>query len=372
MFGREDKRENKKESPEGRPDQGGVLSRWMRENGPDGDVVLSSRVRLARNLKGIPFPRIASEKQLEEVMDAIESATQRAPASVGRLRVLRLDDLPGIERVALLERHLISPMLAQNPDHRAVVLRDDEAISVMVNEEDHLRIQAMFPGLDLDEVLGLTNLVDDFYDQALDIAFSPQLGFLTACPTNVGTGLRASVMVHLPALAMTGQIQKLVTASSQLGLAVRGLYGEGTEPVGSIFQISNQLTLGRTEEQIVNHLASVTRQVVAQEREARGRLLESSRLAVDDRVHRAYGLLANVRSVNSQEAMVLLSDVRLGIDLGLIKDVEPTVLKDLLVAIRPATLQKLVGRSLGADERDIERASLVRARLAKARQQHQQ
>lgn len=340
----------------------------MRGNGPEGDVVLSCRIRLARNLKDIPFPRIASEKQLLEVSEAVEAATAKAPAALGRLRVLRLDDLPDIERAALVERHLISPMLAQNPSHRAVVLRDDEAISVMVNEEDHLRIQTMFPGLDLDKALALADEVDDAYEQVLDVAFSPELGFLTACPTNVGTGLRASVMVHLPALAMTGQIQKLVKASSQVGLAVRGLYGEGTQSVGNIFQISNQLTLGRSEEQIAGHLASVTRQVVGQEREARGRLLEQARLAIDDRVHRAFGLLGNVRSVTSQEAMALLSDVRLGIDLGLIKDIKPEVLKDLLVAIRPATLQKLVGRSLGPDERDIERASLVRSRLDQPRQ----
>jgi len=234
----------------------------------------------------------------------------------------------------------------------------------MVNEEDHLRIQALMPGLQLAAAWELADKVDDALEQYLPYAFSEQRGYLTACPTNVGTGLRASLMLHLPALVSTGQINRIIQAVGRFGLVVRGLYGEGTQALGNIFQFSNQVTLGHTESDIIQHLINVTRQVIDQEREARQMLLRRDKMALEDRVARAYGTLAHARVVSSQEALQLLSDVRLGIDLGILDGLKPEILQELLVAIRPAHLQMRTGRELSPAERDVLRAALIRERIA--------
>lgn len=340
------------------------VSEWMKGSGPDRDVVLGSRIRLARNIAGVPFPAVASDEQLQHVMELARQAMERSQVlKTSGLQFVPMASVSPLERQILVERHLISPQHTKGVKHKAVLLRDDEVVSVMVNEEDHIRIQVLMPGQQLTLALEVADRVDQALEAHLPYAFSETRGFLTACPTNVGTGLRASLMVHLPALAMTEQINRIISAVGKFGLVVRGLYGEGTQALGNIFQFSNQVTLGHAEGEIVHHLINVTRQVIDQEREARQTILKRNQTGLEDRVLRAYGILAHARLLSSHEAMQLLSDVRLGIDLGLIPGVKPEILQELLVLIRPAHLQNRVGRELAAQERDQLRATMVRERI---------
>ncbi|RKJ19482.1 ATP--guanido phosphotransferase, partial [Butyricicoccus sp. 1XD8-22] len=229
---------------------------------------------------------------------------------------LEIDDLKGLEKRVLVEKHLISPRLAEHATHGAVLLSDQEDISIMINEEDHIRIQCLFPGLQISEALERANVIDNILEERIDYAFDEKLGYLTSCPTNVGTGLRASVMVHLPALILTHQMNRIIPAINQLGLVVRGIYGEGSEALGNIFQISNQITLGKSEEDIIGDLISVVQQIVAQERAAREALVKTSSIQLENKVFRSYGILANSRIIETKEASECLSDVRLGIDTG--------------------------------------------------------
>jgi len=344
-----------------------AYSSWMEGTGPDADIVISSRVRVARNLSGFSFPYLLSEEKAEQVLHAVQLAiiSKEVKNAVGNLELVRLNELQPIERQILVEKHLISPdLLEKKLNMRAVVLRDDEAISIMVNEEDHLRMQCLMPGLKLREAWRLIDKLDDAMESTLDFAFSERLGYLTACPTNVGTGLRASVMVHLPGLVLTNQIYNVLTAISKLGITVRGLYGEGTESKGNLFQVSNQITLGQTENEIVENLISITKKLLAQERSARQALLNERREFIEDKVCRAYGTLLQARIISSEEAMRLLSDVRLGVDMGIIKKVPSRVINELLVLIRPAYLIKISGREMTPYERDVKRAELIRRKLA--------
>ncbi|MGI6037377.1 MAG: protein arginine kinase, partial [Limnochordia bacterium] len=276
---------------------------------------------------------------------------------------LPMAQISPLERQILVERHLISPQHTQNTAFKGVALRGDQAISVMINEEDHFRLQILAPGLNLEAAWQLATRLDDHYDEQVEYAFSQELGYLSACPTNLGTGLRASVMIHLPALTALGQVQRVLADVNRFGLAVRGLYGEGTEAVGNIYQLSNQVTLGLAEEEIINHLENITGQIIDQERRAREHLLTVNKGALEDGIYRSYGILAYARRVSSQEAMEHLSKVRLGIDLELIQGLEPQILQEILVMIRPAHLQRLVGKDMEAEERDYHRATLIREKL---------
>lgn len=335
-----------------------ILSQWMKGTGPDSDIVMGSRIRLARNIAKIPFPAMANDEQLAHVTDLVRTVVG------GNDRInadyLSIAEMPKLERELLVEKHLISPQQTRNVKHKAVVLHRDELASIMVNEEDHLRIQSIYPGFQLQSAWEQCDQVDDAIGEKLEYAFSEELGYLTACPTNVGTGLRASVMLHLPALAMTRQMQRLVPAINKLGLAVRGLYGEGTEAVGNIYQVSNQLTLGHSEKEIIQHLATVATQMIDQEREARQQLMQVGKAELEDRTYRALGVLSQVRIISSQEAMQLVSEMWLGVDMGLIKELDCSIPKFLVVLIRPAHVQKLIGRDMDAAERDVYRASLIR------------
>jgi protein arginine kinase len=339
-------------------------SKWMDGQGPDGEIVLSSRIRLARNVCELPFPYLASDSQTEEVARQVQEASEALAEGLGDMHFLRIQDIEPLERQVLVEKHLISPLLIKEPHNSAVLMRRDEAVSIMVNEEDHLRIQCLLPGLQLEKALEEANRCDDLLESRLDYAYDEQWGFLTACPTNVGTGLRASVMIHLPALVLTKQINRVLSAIAQVGLAVRGMYGEGSEAVGNLVQISNQITLGQSEDEIVKNLHGVTRQIVEQEAQARQILLNEGRDRISDRVNRAFGVLSHARLMSSQEAIGLLSDVRLGIDLGLIEEVSGNILKELMVLLKPACLQREAGHVLEGLDRDRERASLIRKRLA--------
>ena len=338
---------------------------WLRGSGPKEEIVLSSRIRLARNLQGTLFPQWAKPDQRKEVLSRVGGAVEKCPFLKGAL-ILSLAELSELDRLFLVERHLVSREHAAYADplsYRAVVVSDREVISLMVNEEDHLRLQVLQSGFNLQEAWAVLNRVDQDLEQELEYAFLPEWGYLTACPTNVGTGMRASAMLHLSCLVMTKQINRVLHAITKLGLTARGLYGEGTEATGNFFQLSNQVSLGVSEEEILDNLERLIKQVVEQEEAARKALLQQSREALEDRVWRAYGTLKSAHLVTSNETVELLSLVRLGVDLGVIPTLERATVNRLFIQTQPAHLQKLEGRVLSPSERDARRAKLLRETL---------
>ncbi|MDA8233929.1 MAG: protein arginine kinase [Clostridia bacterium] len=342
-----------------------AFSGWMDNTGLEGDIVISSRIRLARNIAHMKFPYLLDEKNSDKIVQNVKDTLdkEKVKKELGKIELTLLKELNPNEQQILVEKHLISPALLEKVKGRAVGLSEDDRISVMVNEEDHLRIQCLFPGLQLEEAWQLASKIDDLLEENLEIVFCEERGYLTACPTNVGTGLRASVMMHLPALVMTNQINRVITVVTQVGLTVRGLYGEGTEATGNLFQISNQITLGQTEEEIISKLKAVTMQIINQERASREALCQGSWAGINDRVWRAFGILSYAKSLSSYEAMSLLSDLRLGIDLKILPQIEPRLLNELLVLIGPAYLQKFAGKELSPGERDIYRAKFLNDKL---------
>lgn len=342
-----------------------ALSEWMRGSSQDSDIVISTRVRVARNLQHIPFPMLATNQQSGEVLESLTNAVKEQPEfkKSGPLHTIRLDEIDDLDKKVLVEKHLISPSLANESRNGAVILNEDESVSIMINEEDHLRIQCLFPGFQVREAWEKATGLDDLFESKVDYAFDDKRGYLTSCPTNVGTGLRASVMMHLPALVMTQQINRILSAVSQVGLTVRGIYGEGSEAVGNLFQISNQITLGQTEKEIIDNLHSVVLQIIEHEKNARARLMNESRLRITDRVMRSYGILSYAVVMESKEAAQRLSDVRLGVDLGLLEGPPVSVMNELNVMTQPGFLQKKFGKPLNPGDRDIYRAELIREAL---------
>jgi protein arginine kinase len=341
-----------------------ITSKWMEGKGPEADIVISSRVRLARNIREIPFPPLSSDEQRKKVFALAEKIIQNQQGKKDALKMFNISSLTPVFRQVLVEKHLISPLLAKENRFSALLFREDEIVSIMVNEEDHFRIQCLLPGLQLKKAWQEVSRYDDFLESQVDYAFHEERGYLTACPTNVGTGMRASVMLHLPALVITQQIKRIFSAINQVGLAVRGLYGEGTEMIGNLLQLSNQVTLGQSEEEIWQNLYGVTRQLINQEKKAREHLLNEGRERLADRAGRAFGVLKYARMVDSQETMKLLSDVRLGVDLGLLKGVSLKVLNELIILSQPGCLQYLKGSALNPYERDLERAVQIQKYLA--------
>lgn len=341
-----------------------AVSSWMSDDGPDSDIVLSSRIRFARNLDEFNFPTLFTNGEAEAVIGTImERASQTSAAGFGQLELIKMAEIPPLKKRVLVEKHLISPNLAENSVHGAVLLSGNEKISIMINEEDHIRIQCLFPGFQLTEALKAANEIDDWLEGYVNYAFDEKFGYLTSCPTNAGTGLRASVMMHLPGLVLTQQMNRIVPAINQLGLVVRGIYGEGSEALGNIFQISNQITLGKSEVDIVDDLQSVVRQIISQERSAREALAQTSNIQLEDRVFRSYGTLAYSRVIETKEAARCLSDLRLGIDMGYIKNISKSILNELMILTQPGFLQSYAGGPLKPNERDIRRAALIRERL---------
>jgi protein arginine kinase len=340
-------------------------SNWMKGQGPDSDIVISTRLRIARNLRQHPFPMLATDSQAEEVVRKVaEVSKTESMRKKGPFELITMEQLNPLEKRVLVEKHLISPHLAEESRKGAVLLNEDESISIMINEEDHIRIQVLLPGFQLNDAWEIGTKIDDIFEKHLNYAFDEKRGYLTSCPTNVGTGIRASVMLHLPALVMTQQINRILQAINQVGLVVRGLYGEGSEALGNLFQLSNQVTLGMSESDILSNLYSVAKQIIEQERVARRYLLENSRIALEDRIFRSYGILLYARTVESKEAAQRLSDVRLGIDIGVIKNVSPLVLNELLVMTQPGYMQHYAGQKLTPEQRDERRARLIRERLS--------
>ncbi|PEB50772.1 protein arginine kinase [Bacillus pseudomycoides] len=340
-----------------------AISPWMKGDGPDSDIVLSSRIRLARNLKNYHFPTMQTDEEAKQITELFQQkfANETTETFVG-FELLKMSDLKPLQRRVLVEKHLISPNLA-GTEFGACLLSESEHMSVMLNEEDHVRIQCLFPGLQLSEALQSANQMDNKIEEVVEYAFDESLGYITSCPTNVGTGLRASVMIHLPALVLTKQINRIIQAIQKLGLVVRGIYGEGSEALGNIFQVSNQMTLGKSEEDIIADLKSVIHQLIQQERLARELIVKNSSIELEDKVYRSYGVLANSRLIESAEAATCLSDVRLGIDLGYIKNISRNILTEIMVLTQPGILQQYAGGPLGPEERDYRRATLIRERL---------
>lgn len=341
-----------------------AISPWLREKGPDSDIVLSSRIRLARNFQDVTFPTVANELDLSKIQDFMkEQYVGSSYLNYANFQYVQMSELTAIEKQVLVEKHLISPHLASRAQKAGALISENEQASIMINEEDHIRIQLYYPGFQLTKALEEALEIDDWLEEKISYAFDENMGYLTSCPTNLGTGMRASVMMHLPALVITNQINQMIPAINQLGLVVRGIYGEGSEAIGNLFQISNQITLGKSEEDIIEDLQSVVGQLINHERVARKYLADESILRLENRVFRSYGTLQYSRIIESKEAAKCISDVQLGIDLGMIKNVSQYILNELMILTQPAFLQHYSKKVLTPNERDIYRAKLIRERL---------
>jgi protein arginine kinase len=336
---------------------------WLRGAGPMHDVVISSRVRLARNLAGMPFLARCNDTQKQEILDRLKGEILQAGVA-SKVFCVDVDAASDLDRALLVERHLISQPLARADHPRGVAISEDETAAIMVNEEDHLRLQVLRSALQLNEAFEEINRIDDLLEQRVDFAFSSRFGYLTACPTNVGTGLRVSVMLHLPALKLSGEIDRAFRAARDMRLAIRGLYGEGTEAMGDFFQVSNQVTLGRSEQQIVDDFVNdIVPHFLQYERRAREQLLKNNRTEIDDKVFRAVAVLRAARRISSEETLYLLSLARLGVNLERVRDIELKTLNELFLLTQPAHLQKIHGRTLDAPRRAEVRAEFIRRRL---------
>ncbi len=335
---------------------------WLKGEGPKSDIAISTRVRVARNVEGYPFFNRADGKQREEILEMLFSAIKKSKF-LKKALFLRMRDTSEIDRQFLVERHLMSKEHAQDVAHKGLVVDGREIVSAMLNEEDHIRLQVLQSGFNIMEAWRIVDEIDTELEQHLTFDYSGRYGYLTSCPTNTGTGLRASVMLHLSALVITGQIENVYDAISKLGLTMRGFYGEGTEAFGDFFQISNQVALGHSEMDILDNLEKVINKIILQEESMREGLLGKRRQEIFDRIFRAYGTLRSARIITSGETIKLLSDVRLGVALGLIKDLDVVGINEVLLVMQPAHLQKIKGKEIGPYERDVKRADLIRQKL---------
>ena len=339
---------------------------WLSGAGPMSDIVISSRIRLARNVAGYPFLSKATPEQRGELTDLVRTHAD-ARATQGRWSYVDVDGLDEIDQRILVERHLISRQHAEAKGGRGVSIAENGADSVMVNEEDHLRLQVLRSGLQLDETWEEISRLDDALEDKIEYAFHPRYGYLTACPTNIGTGIRVSVMLHLPALKLTGELERVFRAAKDMRLAIRGLFGEGTEATGDFFQVSNQVTLGRTEEEIIDDFRNlVIPKIVDYEHKARQSLVQERPAALDDRVWRSYGTLLHARTIGSEETMLHLSHLRMGIHLGRIRELDLRTVNELFLVTQPAHLQRMHGARMNGEQRSAARADYIRHRLSHA------
>ncbi len=335
---------------------------WLTAPGQQTSVVLSSRVRLARNISGLRYPNSADSDTMQKVVSYVGTAIERSNSLTSE-GFIKSSDLSSLTRDFLVERHLISPTFLDDEPNRALYIDEDERTSIMINEEDHLRMQSMYPGLHLYRAFERANELDDDLCSSLEIDYDPDFGFLTACPTNVGTGMRASVLIHLPGLVLTGEIDNVIARISKLGLVVRGFYGEGSDVLGNLFQISNQTTLGASENEILKSIETITESIITEEDAARNRLLNEAENQIDDKVWRAYGILKYARSLTSEEVMNMLSAVRFGVALGRVSFVDLDQINEILLLSQPAHLQMFYGEEMDQSKRDAVRAQMVRERL---------
>ncbi|MDR1559186.1 MAG: protein arginine kinase [Clostridiales bacterium] len=331
------------------------MKAWYTDEIVDATPVISSRVRLARNIKKYPFLSVISPEQSKTLVEEAEAALG------GHFAPVPLAEKNDIEKRRLLERHIVSPEFLKINKPKGLMLQSDERICVMVNEEDHIRIQTIAPGDGIDTAWDTADKVDDLLEESVQYAFDKDYGYLTSCPTNTGTGLRASFMIHLPMTERTGNIRGLLPAVSKFGMTLRGIYGEGTEPLGHVYQVSNQVTLGKSEENIISGLKTITAQIIENENKLREKAMAAARIEMEDQFFRAYGTLTHARKLSAKEAMELLSAVRLGFLTRTLEVPKPDkTLYEIMMSIQPGSLQAAAGRELGENERDIFRASYLR------------
>ena len=336
---------------------------WLKGSGPESDIVISSRIRLARNLADFPFIRKCSDTDRMEIETTLHKAVAKIDSWQERVEYVDVSDLSELDRQFLMERQLISREHSEGSGARSVAIDSSEQFSLMINEEDHLRIQVMQSGFDLHTSYDFIDQIDNLIEQNVNFAFHARLGYLTACPTNVGTGMRVSVMLHLPALVMTREIDRVLRSMTKINLAVRGLYGEGSQAMGDFYQISNQVTLGRSERDLIDQISEVVPVIIEYERNAREFLKHESRNELNDKVKRALGILKSAESLSSEETMHLLSSVRMGVNLGILDNVQTPTINKLFIHTQPAHLQKLHGMELSSADRNAARAQHLRRSL---------
>jgi protein arginine kinase len=335
---------------------------WLRIEGPRSNIAVSSRVRLARNIEGHLYFNRAGQEQRVETLNTVLLAAEKVDSLKGSL-LLKIRNVSDLDKIFLVERHLMSRGHIEETEGKALIVCDREIVSLMLNEEDHLRLQVLQPGFNIKEAWNIADRIDTELGRYLKFDYSNKFGFLTSCPTNTGTGLRASVMLHLSALAMTNQIDSIFEGISKLGLTMRGFYGEGTEALGDFFQISNQVALGHSELEILSNLEGIINRIISREEQLRKELMEKKEEIIADRILRSYGTIKSARIITFAETIKLLSAVRLGVDLGIIKDVDLDTVNDILLSTQPAHLQKILGVNGEAFERDIRRADLIKKKL---------
>ena len=332
------------------------MSSWYTQHGKNSDVIITSRIRLARNISGIPFNSRLNAEEQKHIKERVKSAICDSNTPYAKtLKFIDMNDVPENECYAMVERHIISPEFAQNRQNKAIIISEDESVCVMIGEEDHIRIQVLYSGLELEKAYDIAERIDSFLGDTLHFAFDEKLGYLTQCPTNLGTGLRASVMLHLPLLESTREISLIADSVSKIGFTVRGMYGEGTESAASLYQLSNQITLGISERDALKNLTAITMQIVEKELSLRN---SANRTLLEDKICRAYGILKNARVISTKEMMQLTSMIKLGISMGII-DIDSSVPIRILIECQPHSLMRKCG-ICDADERDINRAITIR------------
>ncbi|MDH4222789.1 MAG: protein arginine kinase [candidate division Zixibacteria bacterium] len=335
---------------------------WLTGEGKNSEIVLSSRVRLARNISSIPFPSVAIPEEREKIISFVNKAVQKSSFLNGG-KVHNSSEIPKLDKDFLVERHLVSPEFMRGSNNKALYIGEEEKISLMINEEDHVRIQALNSGLEIKSTFELADKVDTELSNTLEFNFDPDFGYLTSCPTNAGTGMRASVLIHLPGLVLTKEIENVISQVTKLGLTVRGFYGEGSDVLGNLFQISNQTTLGKSEEDLIESLEKVTNQIIEYENNSRKTLYSEAKEQIEDKIWRAFGILRSARVITSTEVTNLLSALRLGLGMGTIKEIPLGLINQILLISFPAHLQKYLNKEMEPNERDILRAELIREKL---------
>ena len=337
-------------------------SEWLNGKGRNSDIIISSRTRLARNLKNTPFPNRADKRKLERVVELVKRAVGNSEVLNG-MKFLKINNVNELDKEFLVERHLISPFFAKLNKPGAIFISEGELSCIMINEEDHLRIQWIRSGLDIDTAWDSIRVVDNELNSMLDFAFSDELGYLTACPSNTGNGLRVSFFCHLPGIVLTKNLDKFLEEIVPAGIAVRGFYGEGTDVQGNIFQVSNQVTLGITEKDTIERIKKVAKKFIQYEKESRNKLLKDAKIKIEDKVYRAKAIMQNAKIIPSLEFMSLLSAIRLGVELKMLKKIDRKILNELMVTVQSAHIQKLAGKNLTPLERDILRAEIIKDKI---------
>lgn len=341
------------------------MEKWYNSMETDNDIIISSRIRLARNVKKYPFANKLSENQASELINEVSNSIKNSRTIFGdSFELINTKDISNVEKYSLIENHSVSKELINKVMPTSVLVKDDETISIMINEEDHIRIQTVFPGYNIEKAWDLADKIDNLIEESIEYAFDEDFGYLTSCITNIGTGLRASFMVHIPLIEMYGQIKNLSQALSKFGMTLRGIYGEGSEPLGSIYQISNQITLGKSETEIIDAIKNVAKQIIEQELELRKDVLQNHKIDFEDKVYRSYGILTNCKKISSKEAMQLLSNLRLGFITNILNfDKKNANIYNIMMDIQPGNLIKFLNKNSTPEQRDIQRAKYIRDKL---------